>query len=129
MVAIGKSIRFIPDTPGYGSNGHRIRKTMASEKFEHPGVWINTDRDWNGRYYVAWKPHKSAIFRDSKELLKWLKWPPKTPTGDALREWVKRLEDDDEAKRKKPRPVSMLPPLTDGTLDDADPNHNTKTII
>lgn len=98
---------------------------MASEQFERRGVWVNTDRDWNGRYYVAWQPNKSAIFRDTKELLRWLKWPPKTPTGDALREWVQRLEADDEAKRKRPRPVTPPP----SALDESDPNHNTRTVI
>lgn len=126
MGVIVKVIRFTLDTPGSGSSGPKIRKTMASECFERRGVWVNTDRDWNGRYYVAWQPEKSAIFRDSKELLRWLKWPPKTPTGDALREWIKRLETDDEANRKRPRPVTPLPPTA---LDDSDPNHNTRTII
>lgn len=99
---------------------------MASECFDRKGVWVNTDRDWNGRYYVAWQPNKSAIFRNSKELLLWLKWPPKTPTGDALREWIQRLEADDEANRKRPRPVTPPP---SNAIDDSDPNNNTKTII
>lgn len=42
----------------------------------------------NEFYYVAWQPHKSCICLDSKQLLKFCKWPASTPTGKRLRDWI-----------------------------------------
>ena len=36
-------------------------------------------------------------FTDPKALLKWVKWPKGTPTGDALREWLASFEQKAEA--------------------------------
>ncbi len=33
-------------------------------------------------------------FKDRKAMLKFAAWPPKTPTGDRLREWLKGFETD-----------------------------------
>lgn len=110
---------------------------MKSERFVHSGVWIETNRDMNGRYFIAWKPNSSRIARDASDLLRWLQCPPKTPTGEAIREWLKQLKEQDDANRKTPRPVvgdanvegSFDPLAHDSPLDDSDPNHNTRTVI
>jgi hypothetical protein len=39
-------------------------------------------------YYLAWQPLMSCICKDSKQLLKFCKWPASTPTGKRLREWI-----------------------------------------
>ena len=31
-------------------------------------------------------------FTDTKQILRWVKWPKGTPTGDALREWLALFE-------------------------------------
>ncbi len=36
-------------------------------------------------------------FTDTKAILKWVKWPKGTPTGDALREWLASFEQKQEA--------------------------------
>jgi len=41
-----------------------------------------------GFYYLAWQPLMSCICKDSKQLLKFCKWPASTPTGKRLREWI-----------------------------------------
>jgi hypothetical protein len=36
-------------------------------------------------------------FADAQSLLRWVKWPPKTQTGDALREWLQEQAHEKEA--------------------------------
>ena len=36
-------------------------------------------------------------FTEPKAILKWVKWPKGTPTGDALREWLALFEQKQEA--------------------------------
>jgi hypothetical protein len=77
---------------------------------------------WNGVSYMAWRPHVSMLFTDPKELLRFIAWPAKTPTGEALREWLK-------VKPAQPVPAA---PATDASgfgPDPDDPNHNTRTVI
>ena len=63
---------------------------MKQDTFSVPGLRITRQYDrWNGALYLAWKPNVSMAFRDTKALLKFCSWPPKTPTGDALRDWIK----------------------------------------
>lgn len=62
---------------------------MKQETFSVPGLRITRQYDkWNGPLYLAWKPSVSMAFRDTKALLKFCSWPAKTPTGDALRDWL-----------------------------------------
>lgn len=109
---------------------------MKSERFEARGLWIDTNFDMNGRYWTAWKPNATRIFRDSKELLRWLAWPPKTPTGDSLRSWLDSLLAADAERQHRHQPVgdahvenSFDPLAHDSALDSSDPNHATRTII
>lgn len=110
---------------------------MKSERFDHRGVYIETNRDWNGRYFIAWKPNASRIFRDTKELLKWLQWPAKTPTGDEIRNWLQLLVEKDKDFKVTHTVVeanghdagSFDPLAHSPDLDESDPNHNTRTII
>ena len=41
--------------------------------------------------------NSSRPFTDTKAILKWVKWPKGTPTGDALREWLASFEQKQEA--------------------------------
>jgi hypothetical protein len=77
---------------------------MKHAQLTGKGFWIDTNLDASGRYWSAWKPHTSRSFRDSKQLLKWLAWPIKTPTGDAIRAWIAEVQAVDAA-----------PPTTDDT--------------
>jgi hypothetical protein len=80
---------------------------------------------------VAWRPHVSQGFRDVKEMLRWIGWPRKTPTDEALRAWLADLAVAD-AKRQG---NDEGPERDDATgfgpeahLDESDPNHQTRTI-
>ena len=43
--------------------------------------------------YTVWKKNSSRGFVTPKEVLKHVKWPAKTPTGDALREWLNQFKE------------------------------------
>jgi len=120
---------------------------MKRERLHARGLCIETGRDWNGRWFIAWKPDVSQLFRDTRVMLRWLAWPVKTPTGDSIRSWIASLEAaDQERVSEKPQPLTSEP-LMEGTslslsqellatgfgpechLDETDPNHNTRTII
>lgn len=84
---------------------------MKREVFEAKGLRIETSRDWNGRWFIAWKPHVSQAFRETKTLLRWVAWPVKTPTGDSLRSWLASLaaaDDEREASRAEPAREEVL---------------------
>lgn len=108
---------------------------MKIDQFEAPGLKVTRTFDpWNGAYYIAWKPDVSMWFQDRKPLLKFVAWPPKTPTGDRFREWLKSFESDAPSKK-----VSMPERLSDEVLttgfgpechlDESDPNFQTRTVI
>jgi hypothetical protein len=110
---------------------------MKPALFTSPGIRIESRRDHNGRIYLAWKPHASMWFNDRRSLLRWLAWPIKTPTGDALRAWLDELESSDQ-QRQQPKADGLSsellatgfgPEVHD--LDASDPNHpsNCKMVI
>jgi hypothetical protein len=109
---------------------------MKHTSFTAKGVWLDANLDLSGRYFTAWKPHASAHFRDAKQLLRWLAWPAKTPTGDAIRAWLSDIATSD-AQRQKPEPAvgdanvagSFDPLAHGGALDASDPNFATRTIL
>jgi len=103
-------------------------------------VFIKRQVDrWNGESFIAWVPHISAGFTDRKALLRFISWPPKTPTGDAIREWLKGFDPvvDSEPSPPDPQPALLLSDelLATGwgpeihALDESDPNHLTRTVI
>ena len=100
-------------------------------RFVRPGIWVESSRDWNGRNYIAWKPHTSQGFSDRKALLRWMAWPPKTPTGDELRAWLDELEAAPAPMPSAPVGDANVPasfdPLAHG-LDESDPQFATRTI-
>jgi hypothetical protein len=111
---------------------------MKREAFETRGLKIETSRDWNGRYYIAWRPNVSMFFRERKALTRWCGYPVKTPSRDALFSWLDSLEAADAAREtasRDPQPDSQLSDELLATgfgpevfLDESDPNHLTRTI-
>ena len=108
---------------------------MKIERFQAPGLLVERQLDrWNGETFIAWKPHTSQGFLDRKALLRFIAWPAKTPTGDALRKWLKEFAP--EQPRSQPETSPDISPDLAATgfgpechLDQADPNHNTRTVI
>ena len=83
-----------------------------AETFQAATLRIEATRQDSGWHFTAWRPHTSQAFTDSQSLLRWCRWPTKTPTGDALRQWLAGLESAPE-----PEPEAV------------EPNDQTRTII
>lgn len=107
---------------------------MKIEQFEAPGLKVTRTFDpWNGAYYICWKPDVSMWFQDRKAMLKFISWPPKTPTGDRLREWLQGFESD--APTREVTKLEVLSSEVKATgfgpechLDESDPNYQTKMV-
>ena len=70
---------------------------MARSEFFHAAsLRIEAQREGGQWLFTAWRPHVNQGFTDSCSLLRWAKWPIKTPTGDALRQWLAALESAPE---------------------------------
>lgn len=112
-----------------------------TKRFHVPGALLverQVDR-WNGESFIAWIPHTSRGFTDRKALLRFISWPVKTPTGDALREWLKGFDPivDHAPPAHDQQAASSLSDelLATGwgpevhALDESDPNHLTRIVI
>ena len=88
---IGTPIAF---TPISGISG------MKSERFVAGGeLWIERNRRREGPpvVYTVRAGTAARLFTDPKDILKFVKWPKNTPTGDALREWLASFDQKPEA--------------------------------
>ena len=95
---------------------------MAADVFLARGLRIERRHDrWNGTSYLAWKPHVSMLFTDTKELLAFVGWPKKTPTGDALRSWLNATPE--------PGPAQPEPDASGFGPGPEDPTANTRTTV
>ena len=67
---------------------------MKSERFTAGQLWIERNRRSEGPpvVYTVLCGKSARPFTDPKAILKWVKWPKGTPTGDALREWLASFE-------------------------------------
>ena len=100
-----------------------MRGGAIADTFTAGGLRVERRHDrWNGISYLAWRPHVSQLFTDTKELLRFIGWPRKTPTGEALREWL-------QADTTAPVPTPADPSPSGFGPDPDEPNHNTRTII
>jgi len=74
--------------------------------------------------------NSSRLFTDHKAILRWIKWPSKTPTGDALREWFASFDKKPEA----PAPELDMAKIQregfgpEAHDEDDDPTANTKMV-
>ena len=72
---------------------------MKSERFTAGQLWIERNRRREGPpiVYTVMNGTSARPFTDTKAILKWVKWPKGTPTGDALREWLASFEQKQDA--------------------------------
>ena len=103
---------------------------MKSERFTAGQLWIERNRRREGPpiVYTVLCGTTARPFTDHKAILKWVKWPKGTPTGDALREWLASFEQ----KQETPAPeLDMAKIKAEGfgpEAHDDDPTANTKMI-
>jgi hypothetical protein len=111
------------------------------ETFVAPGVRLEWQLDrWNGWRVTAWRPHVSQVFTDRKALLKFINWPPKTPTGDLIRGWIDgqieqagsnaaEMQAGDNPLSPELLATGFGPEVFAGELDTSDPNYQCRTVI
>jgi len=108
---------------------------MKTDTFTAPGLLVVRQWDrWNGALFIAWKPNVSMAFRERKQLLKFVAWPVKTPTGDRFRDWLNSFEQQKPEPTPAPAAELSAEVLATGFgpechLDETDPNYQTKTVI
>jgi hypothetical protein len=63
-----------------------------------PHQFIETSRDINGRFYIAYSGGASVFIRDVVELRRVLKIPKSIPMREALESWLASLADMDSTQ-------------------------------
>jgi hypothetical protein len=103
---------------------------MRSERFTAGQLWIERNRRREGPpvVYTVMLGRTARLFTDSKAILKFVKWPKSTPTGDALREWLASFDKKPETPAPK---LDMTQIKAEGfgpEAHDNDPTANTKMV-
>ena len=76
---------------------------MKAKRFVAGQLWIERCRRREGPEitYTVLSGRSSRLFTDHKMMLRHIKWPKGTPTGDALREWLESFEQKPEVIESK----------------------------
>ena len=106
------------------------RISMKSERFTAGQLWIERNRRREGPpvVYTVLSGKSARPFTDPKAILKWVKWPKGTPTGDALREWLASFDQKPQAPAPE---LDMAKIKAEGfgpEAHDDDPTANTKMV-
>lgn len=97
------------------------------------GLSIETSRDFNGRFWIAYAKGCSMFFREAADVRRWLKLPKGTPSRESFDSWIASLADFDKEKGTVQDPPALprsesFDPLAQG-IDAEDPNFQTRQII
>ena len=68
------------------------------------------------------------LFTDTKKILRFIKWPKGTPTGDLLREWLASFDQKPEAPAPKLDMAKIKAQGFGPEAHDDDPTAKTKMI-
>jgi hypothetical protein len=68
---------------------------------------VETSKDTNGRYFIAYSNNCSMFFRDRKTLVRWLKVPKSIPMRSSLDSWLDSLEAADQERQEDPTASSQ----------------------
>ena len=104
---------------------------MKSERFTAGQLWIERNRRREGPsiVYTVMSGKTAKLFTDSKAILKFVKWPKGTPTGDNLREWLASFEQKPQATAPETDFVERIKAEGFGPeAHDDDPTANTKMV-
>jgi len=64
--------------------------------------FIETSRDHNGRYFIAYSSGASVFVRDIADLRRFLKLPKALPMRELLESWLASLGDQDTSRQAEP---------------------------
>ena len=108
-----------------------ISGMKTGERFTAGQLWIERNRRREGPpvVYTVLSGKSARPFTDPKAILKWVKWPKGTPTGDALRAWLASFDQKPEAAAPEPDFAERIKAEGFGPEShDDDPTANTKMI-
>ena len=103
----------------------------SGDRFVAGQLWIERNRRREGPpiVYTVLSGNSARPFTDTKAILKWVKWPKGTPTGDALREWLASFDQEQEAPAPEAYFAERIKAEGFGPeAHDDDPTANTKMI-
>ena len=91
--------------------------------------FVETSRDGNGRFFIAYTGGASVFIRDVSELRRFLKIPKSIAMRESLESWLAMLEDMDQKKGavQAPVPHTSVEGSFDPLAHDVD-NENTRMI-
>ncbi len=103
---------------------------MKPERFVAGQLWIERKKNREGPpiSYIVMKGLSSMGFTDKKEVLRFIRWPKGTPTGDSVREWLAGFDDGTEVSAPE---LDMAQVTREGfgpEAHDDDPTANTKMV-
>ena len=105
---------------------------MKGERFVAGQLWIERNRRREGPEitYTVLCGKSSRLFTDHKMILRHVKWPKGTPTGDSLREWLGSFEQKPKAPAPETAFVERIKAESWGpeAHDPEDPTANTKMV-
>jgi hypothetical protein len=104
---------------------------MKAERFVAGQLWIERTRRREGPEisYTVLSGRSSRLFTDHKMILRHVKWPKGTPTGDALREWLTSFEQKSQAPAPEPHLTERIKAEGFGPeAHDDDPTAQTKMV-
>ncbi len=64
--------------------------------------FVETSKDFNGRYWIAYSSGASIFVRDIADLRRFLKLPKGLPMRESLESWLASLGDQDASKQPEP---------------------------
>ena len=103
----------------------------SGDRFVAGQLWIERNRRREGPpvVYTVLSGNSARPFTDTKAILKWVKWPKGTPTGDALREWLASFEQKQYAPAPETDFAERIKAEGFGPeAHDDDPTAHTKMI-
>jgi len=104
---------------------------MKSERFVAGQLWIERKKNREGPpiSYTVLKGVSSMGFTDKTEVLRFIRWPKGTPTGDAVREWLAGFDDSAEAFVPGLDIAQVAKEGFGPEAHDEDPTAETRTVI
>jgi len=103
---------------------------MQSERFVAGQLWIERKKNREGPpiSYTVMKGFSSMGFTDQKEVLKFIRWPKGTPTGDSVREWLASFDDSTEVPAPRLDMGQIAKEGFGPEAHDEDPTAKTKMV-
>jgi len=104
---------------------------MKGERFVAGQLWIERNRRREGPEitYTVLSGRSSRLFTNHKMILRYVKWPSGTPTGDSLREWLASFEQKAETSAPETDFAERIKAEGFGPeAHDDDPTANVKMV-